>query len=81
MSTIERREEIGSIYVLLPFFIGSPPDLNQNYQEAMAIIAKLENQLYLRFTRNGKWREISAGIPNYLTPSDPLNVVTKVYNS
>jgi hypothetical protein len=81
MSTIERREEISSIYVLLPFFIGSPPDLKQNYQEAMAIIAKLENQLYLRLTRNGKWREISAEIPNYLTPSDPLNVVTKVYNS
>jgi len=53
----------GRVVILPSMFQGSPRSLLQNYQDAMAIIAKLGRpDLFVTFTCNPKWHEISENL-------------------
>jgi len=50
----------GKVVILLSTFQGSPRSLLQNYQDTMAMIVKFGKlDLFLTFTCNPKWREIT----------------------
>ncbi|XP_046632783.1 uncharacterized protein LOC124312311 [Daphnia pulicaria] len=73
--------EVGTIYILPSSFIGSPRAMKQNYQDAMAIVAKFgKPTFFLTFTCNPKWREITANIANYQTASDRPDMVARVFH-
>jgi len=56
----ESNLQPGRVVILPSTFQGSPHSLQQNYQDAMAIIAKFgKPDLFLTFTCNPKWREIT----------------------
>jgi len=50
---------IGKMIILPSTFIGSPRNMLQNYQDAMAIVSKFgKPDLFITMTCNPKWREI-----------------------
>jgi len=52
----------------------------QNYQDAMAIVAKFgKPDLFITFTCNPKWPEITENLEPYETPSDRPDLVTRVF--
>jgi len=73
--------EVSSIYILPSSFIGIRRAMKQNYQDAMAICAKFgKPTLFLTFTYNPKWREITANTPNYHSASDHPDMITRVFH-
>ncbi|XP_071581098.1 uncharacterized protein, partial [Temnothorax nylanderi] len=54
---------IGKMIILPSTFIGSPRNMQQNYQDAMAIVAKFgKPDLFITMTCNPKWREIEENL-------------------
>jgi hypothetical protein len=50
---------VGKMVILPSTFIGSPRNMMQNYQDAMAIVSKFgKPDLFIIMTCNPKWREI-----------------------
>nr|CDJ90645.1 uncharacterized protein LOC100901161 [Haemonchus contortus] len=68
--------------VILPSsFPGSPRAMVQNYQDAMAIVSKYgKADLFITFTCNPAWREITEQLENGQTASDRPDIVTRVFN-
>ena len=53
------QHQPGRMVILPSSFQGSPRALLQNYQDAMAIIAKYgKPDLFITFTCNPKWKEV-----------------------
>ena len=63
-SAAERRGlQPGTVHILPSSFIGSRRAMDQNYQDAMAIIGKCgKPDLFLTFTCNSKWSEITKNL-------------------
>ena len=67
--------------VILPSsFQGSPRALLQNYQDAMAIIAKFgKPDLFITFTCNPKWKEVTENLYEGEQPSDCPHLLARIF--
>ncbi|KFM82727.1 hypothetical protein X975_20986, partial [Stegodyphus mimosarum] len=70
------------IPVILPStFIGSPRCMQQNYQDSMAIVRDFgKPDLFLTFTCNPKWPEITENLFPGQKPHDRPDVVSRVFD-
>ena len=69
--------------VILPSsFQGSPRALLQNYQDAMAIIVKYgKPDLFITFTCNRKWKEVTENLNEGEQPSDRPDLLAREFLS
>ena len=67
--------------VVLPStFVGSPRALKENFEDAVAIIKKYgKPDLFITFTCNPKWREISENLYPGQTANDRPDLFTRVF--
>jgi len=66
---------IGKMVILPSTFIGSPRNMLQNYQDAMAIVARYgKPDLFITMTCNPKWREIQENLLPGQQVSDRFNI-------
>ena len=77
----EQRDMRAGIPVVLPSsFIGSPRNMLQNYQDAMSIVARYgKPDLFVTFTANPKWREITDNIPSYQRVEHRPDLISRVF--
>ena len=70
----------GKQYILPSSFQGSPRHMHEMYQDAMAIIRKRgKPDLFVTFTCNPKWREISDELNPGEQANDRPDIVTRVF--
>ena len=61
--TSMQNAAVGSIVILPSSFHGSPRNMQQEYQDAMAIVSAMgKPDLFLTMTCNPKWREIQENL-------------------
>ena len=76
----DRNLRAGRITILPSTFIGSPRQMHQKYQDAMAVVAKLgKPDLFLTFTCNPKWPEITDNLLPAQNASDRPDLVSRVF--
>ena len=76
----DRNLRAGRITILPSTFIGSPRQMHQKYQDAMAVVAKLgKPDLFLTFTCNPKWPEITDNLLPGQNASDRPDLVSRVF--
>ncbi|GBM25207.1 hypothetical protein AVEN_184619-1 [Araneus ventricosus] len=68
--------------IILPYsFQGSPRHMQQNYQEAMAMVRKFgKPDLFLTFTCNPSWSEILNSMEGVQRPEDRPDIIVRVFN-
>lgn len=72
---------VGKIVILPSSFIGSPRNMLQNYQDAMAIVRKFgKPDLFITMTCNPKWQEIEENLLPGQSTSDRPDLVARVFN-
>jgi len=72
---------IGKMIILPSTFIGSPRNMLQNYQDAMAIVTKFgKPDLFITMTCNPKWREIQENLLYNQQASDRPDICARVFN-
>ena len=70
----------GRVVVLPSTYVGSPRALKENFEDAMAIIKKYgKPDLFITFTCNPKWREITENLYPGQTANDKPDLVTRVF--
>ena len=70
----------GRIVILPSSFQGSPRAMQQNYQEAMAIVRKYgKPDLFITFTCNPRWKETEEQLFPGQTSSDRPDLVARVF--
>ncbi|CAF4797531.1 unnamed protein product, partial [Rotaria sp. Silwood2] len=70
----------GRVIILPSSFQGGPRAMQQNYQDAMAIVRKYgKPDLFITFTCNPTWREIEEQLFPGQTPSDRPDLITRVF--
>lgn len=73
--------QVGKIVILPSTFTGSPRNMLQLYQDAMAIVRKYgKPDLFITMTCNPKWREIQENLLAGQCPSDRPDIVARVFN-
>ncbi|XP_015124926.1 uncharacterized protein LOC107046742 [Diachasma alloeum] len=83
---LERRGEendmrVGKIVILPSTFIGSPRNMAQNYQDAMAIVRKYgKPDLFITMTCNPRWREIEENLGSGEQPSDRPDIAARIFD-
>ena len=76
----EQGYQPGRIIILPSSFQGSPRAAQQNYQDAMAIVAKYgKPDLFLTFTCNPKWKDISDALAPGQRSEDRPDIVARVF--
>ena len=76
----EQGREPGNVVILPSSFQGSPRAMQQNYQDAMAIVRKYgKPDLYVTFTCNPKWKEIVDNLLPGQTAADRPDLVARVF--
>ena len=71
----------GAPCVLSSSFYGSPRSLQQHYQDAMCLVREFgKPDLFITFTCNPKWPEITRDIGDTGTATDRPDVVEHVFN-
>ncbi|GBN63095.1 hypothetical protein AVEN_138096-1 [Araneus ventricosus] len=61
--------------------VGSPRHMQQNYQDAMAMVRKFGNpDLFLTFTCNPSWSENLNSMEGVQRPEDQLDIIVRVFN-
>ncbi|XP_044005456.1 uncharacterized protein LOC122850362 [Aphidius gifuensis] len=71
--------QVGKIVVLPSSFTGSPRNMLQHYQDAMAIVRKFgKPDLFITMTCNLNWREIKENILHGQTASDRPDIVLRI---
>lgn len=84
---INRRAEAeglrtGRMVILPSTFSGSPRNMMQNYQDAMAIVRKFGKPDYLiTMTCNPAWPEITTSIQRYDRPENRPDIVVRVFHA
>ncbi|XP_044760319.1 uncharacterized protein LOC123317775 [Coccinella septempunctata] len=75
-------ERIGRVTILPSSFIGGARFMQQNYQDAMAIVAKYGRpSLFVTFTCNPNWREITENMGSkLLNPQDRPELIARVFD-
>ncbi|KYM98545.1 ATP-dependent DNA helicase PIF1 [Cyphomyrmex costatus] len=72
---------IGKMIILPSTFIGSPRNMLQNYQDAMAIVTKYgKPDLFITMTCNPQWREIQENLLFGQQASDRPDICARVFN-
>jgi len=72
--------DIGQRIILPSTFIGSPRHMAQQYQDAMAIVRETSNpDLFITFTGNPQWREITDALLPGQTAQDRADIVSRVF--
>ncbi|XP_065680594.1 uncharacterized protein LOC136094535 [Hydra vulgaris] len=76
----DRNIRPGRVVVLPSSYEGSPRALKENFEDAMAIIKKYgKPDLFITFTCNPKWREITENLYPGQTANDRPDLVTRVF--
>ena len=74
------NKEVGKVVILPSSFAGSPRNMQQEYQDAMAIVSKKgKPDLFLTYTCNPKAREIIENLLPGQTASDRPDLVSRVF--
>lgn len=74
--------QVGRIVILPSSFIGSPRNMMQNYQDAMAIVRKYgKPDLFVTFTCNPAWPEIVNTIQPWETANNRPDIVVRVFHA
>ncbi|MCP3668651.1 MAG: hypothetical protein GY696_40250, partial [Gammaproteobacteria bacterium] len=77
----ERGIPAGKVTILPSSFHGSDRNMQQNYQDAMAIVRKFgKPDLFITFTANPKWREIRENLLPNQTAMDRPDLVSRVFH-
>ncbi|KYN07868.1 ATP-dependent DNA helicase PIF1, partial [Cyphomyrmex costatus] len=72
---------VGKIIVLPSTFIGSPRNMLQNYQDAMAVVGKFgKPDLFITMTCNPNWLEILENLLPFQKPADRPDICARVFN-
>ncbi|XP_044012567.1 uncharacterized protein LOC122855319 [Aphidius gifuensis] len=75
------NQQLGKMVVLPSSFTGSPRNMLQHYQDAMAIVRKFgKPDLFVTMTCNPNWREIQENLLPGQTSSDRPDIVSRVFN-
>ncbi|XP_074097631.1 uncharacterized protein LOC141526495 [Cotesia typhae] len=76
----DASKRIGKVIILPSTFTGSPRNMLQHYQDAMAIVRKYRKpDLFITMTCNPKWCEISENLLPGQTASDRPDLVARVF--
>ncbi|UYV67116.1 hypothetical protein LAZ67_4003936 [Cordylochernes scorpioides] len=76
-----RGVRLGRIFILPSSFPGSSRAMQQNYQDAMAIVRKFGRpDLFVTFTCNPRWTDIVENLLPNQNPSDRPDLVARVFN-
>ena len=71
----------GKIVILPSTFQGSPRAMQQNYQDAMAIVRRFgKPDLFITFTCNPNWKEIRESMEPWQSAENRPDVVARVFN-
>ncbi|XP_051167634.1 uncharacterized protein LOC127285579 [Leptopilina boulardi] len=80
-SSNEHEIRIGKMVILPSTFIGSPRNMMQQYQDAMAIVRKHgKPDLFITMTCNPQWKEIQENLFLNQTASDRPDIVARVFS-
>ena len=75
------HRQIGRMIILPSSFINSPRNMQQNYQDAMAIVNKFgKPDLFITFTCNPKWPEITNELQHQQKAEYRPDLVARVFN-
>ncbi|XP_043479916.1 uncharacterized protein LOC122509746 [Leptopilina heterotoma] len=78
----ENEMHIGKMVILPSTFIGSPRNMMQQYQDAMAIVRNHgKPDLFITMTCNPQWTEIQENLLPNQTASDRPDIVARVFSS
>ncbi|XP_065640419.1 uncharacterized protein LOC136073017 [Hydra vulgaris] len=70
----------GRVVILPSSYVGSPRALKENFEDAMAIIKKYgKSDLFITFTCNSKWREITENLNSGESATDRPDLVCRVF--
>ena len=82
VTNLAEREEvrIGRAIILPSSFVGGPRDMQQNFQDAMAIVAKFGRpDLFITFTCNPRWPEIVNNAKTWEDPHNRVDLMCRVF--
>src|SRR6266581_2467165 len=72
--------KVGKPVILPSSFIGSPRAMQQNYQDAMALVRKYgKPDYFITMTCNPKWKEISENLEEWQKPEYRPDLVARVF--
>ncbi|XP_071643019.1 uncharacterized protein [Temnothorax longispinosus] len=72
---------IGKMVILPSTFVGSPRNMLQHYQDAMAIVRKYgKPDIFITMTCNPNWREIRENLLPGQQPADRPDICARVFN-
>ncbi|XP_056688781.1 uncharacterized protein [Spinacia oleracea] len=75
-------ENVGRRTILPSSFVGSPRDMHQRYQDAMALVHKFgKPDLFLTMTCNPSWPEIQSELLAGQVPNDRPDLLTRVFHA
>ncbi|KAL6140312.1 hypothetical protein ACLB2K_058612 [Fragaria x ananassa] len=73
---------VGRRTILPSSFIGSPRDMYQRYQDAMALVQKYGRpDLFITMTCNPNWEEVKSELLQGQVPQDRPDLVTRVFHT
>ena len=79
----QKKERLGNHFILPATYIGSPRYMQQNYQDAMAIMRSVGRpDLFITMTCNPKWKEIKEVLKKFspgTTPNDIPNITVRLF--
>ena len=76
----DRQLQPGKVVILPSSFQGSPRAMQQNFQDAMSVVAKYgKPDLFLTFTCNPKCKDISDALPTGQRPEHRPDIVARVF--
>jgi hypothetical protein len=82
-SNYKTKERLGNLFILPSTCTGSPRYMQQNYQDAMAIMRKKGNpDLFVTMTCNPKWKELKLVLkkfPKSTMPNDIPNITVRLF--
>ncbi|XP_036139525.1 uncharacterized protein LOC118644642 [Monomorium pharaonis] len=72
---------VGKMIILPSTFVGSPRNMMQHYQDAMAIVRKYgKPDIFITMTCNPNWREIRENLLSNQQPADRPDICARVFN-
>ncbi|XP_044014008.1 uncharacterized protein LOC122856401 [Aphidius gifuensis] len=78
----DTNSQIGKVIILPSSYQGSPRNMLQTYQDAMAIVRKFgKPDLFITMTSNHKWKEITENLLDGQTASDRPDLVARVFEN
>ena len=80
-AALNAHARVGKIIILPSSFGGSPRNMMQHYQDAMAIVRKFgKPDLFITMTCNPNWREITENLLPGQQPSDRPDLTARVFD-